>query len=144
MSKRYCRVVHHSTTLSSRVHGLWHDLAMFTVLVVVVVLLTLVCVGSSVADVRKMPRVVEAMDRLRVPLQLRPLLPVLKLLGAAGLLIGLAKAPLGAVAAVCLAAYFAVATWYHGRAKDAAADTGPAAALCVLAVAAAVLRLVTT
>jgi uncharacterized membrane protein YphA (DoxX/SURF4 family) len=117
---------------------------MFTVLVVVVVLLSLVCVGSSVADMRKMPRVVEAMERLRVPLSLRPLLPALKLLGAAGLLIGLAKAPLGVVTAACLAAYFAVATWYHVRAKDPAADTGPAAALCMLAVAAAVLRLATT
>ena len=116
---------------------------MFAALVIVVVLLVLVCVGSSIADLKGMPKVIESMDRLNVPQSMRPALPIAKTAGAVGLLAGLRSVPLGVFAALCLAIYFAIATRYHQRAKDKLADTGPAMALCVMSIAAVLLRLAT-
>jgi DoxX-like family len=115
--------------------------SVFVALVVVVVLLTLVCVGSSIADVLKVPQVVESLDRLKVPMVTRPALPIMKTAGAIGLLVGLRSVPLGAFSGICLAAYFGMATQYHLRAKDKLADTAPAMVLCVLSVAAVLLRI---
>jgi hypothetical protein len=115
----------------------------FAALVVVVVLLVLVCLGSSIADIKGIPQIVESMDRLKVPHSMRSALPIAKTAGAIGLLGGLRSVPLGVFAGLCLAAYFAIATRYHQRAKDKIADTGPAMALCVFSLAAALLRLAT-
>jgi hypothetical protein len=109
-------------------------------LAVLAAVLSLVCIGSSVADWKMMPVVVAAQERLRVPHAVRPLLPIVKVAGAAGLLIGLGVKGLGIAAAIGLSLYFLGASWFHVRAKDGAKDLGPAIGLTLLAVAVLVLR----
>src|SRR5437763_8711539 len=53
-----------------------------------------------------------------VPLRFFPVLALLEIAGAVGLLIGIGLEPLGAVAGACLAAYFVVATTSHLRKRD--------------------------
>ena len=67
----------------------------------------------------------------------------LELAGAAGLLIGLWVAALGAAAGIGLVLMMVGAVIAHVRAKDAVKDTAPAAVFGLLALAAVLLRLAT-
>ena len=98
------------------------------------VLLALVCVASAVADFKLLPRIVESMQRLRVPTRVIPALGIAKVAGALGLLIGFSNDSLGTYAALCLSVYFFLATALHLRARDTPANTAPAAVLMVVAV----------
>jgi hypothetical protein len=62
--------------------------------------------------------VTECLDDVRLPHRIRPLLPVLKLAAAAGLTAGLWVEHLGAITALCVAAYFILAVGAHIRVRD--------------------------
>ena len=73
------------------------------------------------------------------PVQWR-LIGLLELAGVAGVLVGLAWAPIGVAAAIGLSLLALGAIVFHGRASDSAADTAPAVIGLGLAVATAILQ----
>lgn len=79
-------------------------------------------------------------DHLGVePVQWRTI-GVLELAGVAGVLVGLAWAPIGVAAAIGLSLLTLGAIVFHGRASDSAANTAPAVIGLGLAVATAILQ----
>jgi DoxX-like family len=62
--------------------------------------------------------VTECLDDVRLPHRIRPLLPILKLAAAAGLVAGLWIEHLGAITALCVTVYFALAVGAHIRVRD--------------------------
>jgi|SRR5581483_9281452 len=77
-----------------------------------------------------------------VPLRFFPVLALLEIAGAVGLLIGIGLEPLGVVAGACLAAYFVVATTSHVRKRDLVAEhMAPPVVMLVISVAALALGL---
>jgi hypothetical protein len=58
------------------------------------------------------------LDHLGVPHRLRPALPVIKVAGSAGLVLGIKSPHLGALTAACLVGYYAAAVMFHVRADD--------------------------
>jgi hypothetical protein len=105
---------------------------MGVIVVILIVLVSLPSVLSSVGDVMRQPRIIESMDRLQVPVPLRPLLPILKLLGVAGLILGIWNKPLGTFTALCLFGYYVGAVRFHRRAKDPMQETFPALVISML------------
>lgn len=98
------------------------------------ILLIAVCWATAVADFRRVPQVMEMLQRLGVPMRMVPVLGVAKAAGGLGLLIGQWNDVLLVFSAICLTAYFAAATLMHLRAKDSAQNTGPAAILVVVSI----------
>lgn len=87
--------------------------------VVVAVLLSAVLAMSARGKLTKDERSVDVIhNKAKVPLSWFPLLAGLELLGAAGLLIGIAVVPIGIAAGVGLVLYFVGAVGAHLRAKD--------------------------
>ena len=79
-------------------------------------------------------------DHLGVkPAQWR-MIGILELAGVAGVLVGLAWAPIGVAAAIGLSLLALGAIVFHGRVPDSAADTAPAVIGLGLAVATAILQ----
>ena len=79
-------------------------------------------------------------DHLGVkPVQWR-LIGLLELAGVAGVLVGLARPPIGVAAAIGLALLVLGAIVFHVRASDSVADTAPAVIGVGLAVATAILQ----
>jgi hypothetical protein len=58
------------------------------------------------------------LDHLGVPNRLRPALPVIKVAGSAGLVLGIKSPHLGALTAACLVGYYSAAVMFHVRADD--------------------------
>lgn len=58
------------------------------------------------------------LDRLGVPNRLRPALPVIKVAGSAGLVLGIKSPHLGALTAACIVGFYAAASAFHVRADD--------------------------
>ena len=114
---------------------------MFVVTVVVSVLLSLALVGSAAGKLTKNPKIVEQLTGLGVPAARLPVLAVLELAGAAGLLVGLGVPALGVAAAIGVILYFVGAVVTHVRAHDKM--IAPPVVLGLVAVAAMVLRLAT-
>jgi hypothetical protein len=81
-----------------------------------------------------------ARDHLEVQPGLWRVIGLLELAGVAGVLAGLAWAPIGVAAAIGLALLTLGAIVFHGRASDSAADTAPAVIGLGLAVATAILQ----
>ena len=79
-------------------------------------------------------------DLVGVPLRFFPVLALLEIAGAAGLLAGIGVEPLGIAAGACLVAYFVVALGSHLRARDLQAEH-VLPAVVMLAVSAAALAL---
>lgn len=74
---------------------------------------------SSVAKLRHTPRVVKTIvEGAKVPIQWLPWLAACEIAGAAGILIGIAWAPLGIIAALGLVLYFVGAIIAHMRVRD--------------------------
>jgi len=109
---------------------------MVVVNVIVVILLTLVCVASAAADLTRQPQVVATVTRVGVPGRLVPALGIIKLVGVAGLLIGLAATPVGVAAAAGLTGYFVIAMASHVRVGDTAQQVAAPAIPLLLSVAA--------
>ena len=114
---------------------------MFIATVVVSALLAAGLLGSATAKLRKDATVMAGMRTVGVPDRSVPVLAVLEIAGALGLLVGLVVWPLGVAAAIGVIGYFAGALIAHARVRDRA--IGPAAGFLLLAVAALVLRLLT-
>jgi DoxX-like family len=86
-------------------------------------------------------RYVEAhLDHLGVPRDLRPLLPVIKVTSALGLLVGLKMHRVGAVTSAGLLRYYAAAAGFHLLADDHPLLAAPAAA-CGASAAIALVKL---
>lgn len=77
-----------------------------------------------------------------VPLSLFPLLALLEVAGAVGLLVGIGLKPLGIAAAGCLVVYFVVALSSHLRKRDLVpGHLVPSVMMLVISIAALALRL---
>lgn len=114
---------------------------MFTATVIVSVLLGLASIGSAAGKLTEQPRVVDMLTGIGVPPGWLPRLAVLELAGGAGLLIGLAVAPIGIAAATGLVCYFIGAVITHVRARDNA--IAAPAMLAAISLAALILRVAT-
>jgi sorbitol-specific phosphotransferase system component IIC len=113
---------------------------MFIAAAVLAVLTALMATFSASLKLRRDPRVVESIQgTVGVPATWFPWLAAAELAGAAGLLVGLAWAPLGIAAAAGLVAYFVGAIIAHLRVKDMAGLGAPVVPL-VLSIASLVTR----
>jgi hypothetical protein len=111
--------------------------------VVSAVVSTLLAAALAYAAVRKLshrPEVVRSYSRVGVPEDRLDHLAVILLAGAAGLLVGLAWAPIGIAAAIGVIVYFLLAVAAHVRADDLQNVATPVV-IELVAVAALVLQL---
>jgi hypothetical protein len=114
---------------------------MFIAHAVLAVLTAVMLSFSASLKLRRDPRVVESIhDTVKVPLSWLPWLAGCELAGAAGLLVGLAVAPIGVAAAIGSVAYFVGAIIAHLRVRDTKGVGSPALPL-VLSIATLVTRL---
>lgn len=95
--------------------------------------LGLICLASAAGDLRKDPKVTESLYSIGVKESQLPVLAGLKVLGAAGLLLGVWLPWLGILTAVCLFLYFLLAVVAHVRVGHKIAEFGPALGLTVMA-----------
>jgi DoxX-like family len=102
---------------------------------VVSVLLAALLVVTAARKLGHRPAVVATYLRVGVPEQRLNQLAVLLLAGAAGLLVGLWREPVGIAAAAALVAYFLLAIGAHVRAHDTANVPMPALYLALSAAA---------
>ena len=105
---------------------------MNSITTIVAVVLAAIAIVSAMGKLRKMPQVIESMSHVGVKPNQIPLLAYLEILGAVGLLIGIAVPLFGLVSAVALMLYFLGAVAAHLRIKDKFKDFGPALFLAVL------------
>jgi hypothetical protein len=112
---------------------------MFLATVTISALLAALMTYAAVRKLSHQPEVVASYTRVGVPEERLDLLAATLLAGAAGLLVGLAWAPLGIAVAVAVAVYFLVAIAAHLRSDDLEHLPTPIV-MEALAVAAAVLR----
>jgi hypothetical protein len=91
---------------------------MFIAYDIVGILLALLLLASAAAKLRRLPRLVEGLTSLGVPLGLFPFLAACEIAGAVGLLIGIWYPPLGIAAAIGLVLYFVGAVGAHLRKTD--------------------------
>jgi hypothetical protein len=115
---------------------------MFPATVIVSALLAALMTLAAIRKLSHRPEVVSTYTRVGVPEDRLDLLAGTLLAGAGGLLLGLAWAPLGIVAGVAAATYFAVALAAHVRADDLENAPTPMV-MELLALAATALRAVT-
>ena len=109
-------------------------------LVIVGGLYAAITVGSAAGKLTKNEQVLASLTGVGVKDSFVPVLAVLELLGAAGLVVGIWSKPLGLAAAVCLALYFAGAVLAHVRVKDKAATIVPPFILMALGIAVSLLE----
>jgi uncharacterized membrane protein YphA (DoxX/SURF4 family) len=110
-------------------------------LIIVAALLGLIATFSAFGKLSGRPDVVATLERVGVPKRRVPLLAILELLGAVGLLVGIWSKPVGVAASLGFVLYFLGAVLSHVRVKDKMKDSGPAAVLFLLSVATFVLEL---
>ena len=115
---------------------------MFAATLTVSVLLASLIAFSAIRKLSHRPAVVETYVRAGVPEGWLDRLAIVLLAGAAGLLAGLAWAPIGIAAAAALTVYFLVAIAFHVRAGDAEHLPTPLV-IALLAAAALALQLAT-
>ncbi|HEU0089457.1 MAG TPA: DoxX family protein [Pseudonocardiaceae bacterium] len=111
---------------------------MFIAYIIVSIILALMLLASGWAKLTRNEQVVTGMTGLGVPLRWFPWLAALLVVGAVGLLVGIAYAPLGIAAAIGVIVYFLIALFFHLKAGDKAV-VAPLLFL-ILAVAALLLR----
>lgn len=97
------------------------------------IVLALVCCASAVMDFIKHPKVTRTMSELGIAENRLVILGILKVAGAAGLLLGLSRDWLALVSGVCLSAYFLIATSTHVRVRHGMKNTLPPLVLTVAA-----------
>lgn len=114
---------------------------MFVASIAVSVLLVVVFVFSGVRKIPGAATAATEAEHLHLPLAGYRLIGVAEVLGAAGLLVGIACAPLGVLAAGALVVLMIGAVGTHLRVHDPIGRWAPAAAIVLLAIAALVLRL---
>jgi DoxX-like family len=102
------------------------------------ILLAALLAYSAITKLSHRERFVQGYVRVGVPEDKLDYLAIILLAGAAGLMLGLAWAPIGVAAAVGVTLYFLVAIGFHIRAHDAEHLATP---LVIAALAAAALAL---
>lgn len=116
---------------------------MFIALIIASVVLAAMAGGSAIKKLQKDEQVVTVIGgTVGVPERLFPVLAALELAGAAGVLVGLALAPIGVLAAAGLVAYFVGAFAGHIRAGAIKGLSMPLVPL-VLSIAVLALRVAT-
>lgn len=110
-------------------------------LIIVATLLGLAATVSALGKLRRMPQVVETMHTVGVKDSQMPILAILEILGALGLLIGIWIPLLGVLAAAGLTLYFIGAVVAHLRVKQPMKDLAPALMLALVALLVTVLEL---
>jgi hypothetical protein len=115
---------------------------MFVATAIVTVLLAALLTKSAVTKLSYEEHVVRMYTRVGVPRERLRHLAVTLLVGAAGLLVGLAWAPVGVAAAVGLLCYFSLAVAAHVMADDLA-NLAPPLVLATIAAVTLALRLAT-
>ena len=101
---------------------------------VVAVFLIIILLGSSLADFKKSPQVVEMLSSLKIPEKAIPILGAIKTAGAVGLVIGFFSQQFAILVGACLCAYFAIAAATHTRVKAPLKEAVPALTLCAVSV----------
>jgi hypothetical protein len=114
---------------------------MFVATVILSVLLALAFAGAGVPKILAQPKMVEAAAHLGLPVRSFRIIGLVEVAAAAGLLIGLAWAPLGIAAAAGLVLLMIGAIVFHVRAKDPVEAMAPVVVLAVLSVVTLVLRI---
>src|SRR6516164_6318374 len=110
----------------------------------ITILLAAMVLWSGVAKVRRDPHVIRVIHEIvGVPLRYLPLLAACEFAGALGLVLGIVWPPLGVAAGIGLVLYFLGATISHLRVGDVK-GIGPAAFMLAAAVAALVMRVLTS
>lgn len=99
---------------------------------VLAILLIAATVGTAIMDFRQPEQLLESMKKLKVPVERLPLLGVIKIVGAIGIVIGFQKVRVGELAGIGLCIYFAVATMTHARVNDTVKRTAPPFMLLVM------------
>lgn len=112
---------------------------MFVAYAIIATLLSVSLVVSAIGKLIKMPQVVEMIGGLGVPLSLLPVLALLEIAGAVGLIAGLWVQPLGIAAGTGVVLYFIGAVITHVRAHDR--EFVPAIFLGLVAAVATILRI---
>lgn len=105
---------------------------MNSITTILAVVLAVIAIVSATGKLRKMPPVIESMTHVGVKPNQISQLAYLEILGAAGLLIGIAIPLLALISALALTLYFLGAVVAHIRVKDKFKDFGPALFLAVL------------
>lgn len=105
---------------------------MNTMTTIFTLVLALIALVSAMGKLRKMPQVIESMTHVGLKPNQISLLAYLEILGALGLLIGIAYPVLAFVSAGALMLYFLGAVGAHLRVKDKFKDFAPALFLAVL------------
>ena len=108
-------------------------------LIVLASLLGIAAAGSGIQKLRRDARIVASMHSVGVTDRQIPILAILELLGALGLLVGIWIAPIGLAAAIGLSLYFLGAVIAHFR-VGAPKEAIPAFVLMLIAIATAVLE----
>ena len=94
--------------------------------------LAIVMLGSAAMDFRGAQQIIDLVARMGRYPGFERTLGLIKIVGALGLLIGLAMPTLGILAALGLTIYFALAVRIHSRLGDTTAETAPAIGLFAL------------
>ena len=93
--------------------------------------LLVVCVVSALGDFAKVPSLVETMNRLGVSAQMLPVLGIIKICAAIGVVIGFSINGVAVVVGIALSLYFSGAVIAHTRVKDSLKDSAAAFVLLV-------------
>ncbi len=88
--------------------------------------------ADAVACAIPVPFIAEALDTVECPQQVRPVLPIVKVASAIGLLSVYRFPALARVTTAALTLYFALAVGAHIRVRDAVVNTIPAASFLAL------------
>jgi len=99
------------------------------------IILIVIMAGDAVGCAIPIQYIKDDLDRLGCSPTLQRIIPVVKFLAVAGLVIGLWVPWLGALACIGMLLYFIVAFGFHARAKDPAAKYVPAAGFTLLILA---------
>lgn len=104
-------------------------------------LLAFAAIGSGFAKLKKVPDIMSSMASVGVKTSQVPVLAMLEIAGALGLIIGIWNSSLGLLSALCLSLYFIGAVFSHLKVKHKIADFGPALGLAIISIVTTVLQL---
>lgn len=96
--------------------------------------LVLASVVTAVADIARHPRITEQMTHLGIDPRRTPLLGLLKIAAAAGVVVGVWSQSVAIVSGCLLVVYFSGAVAAHVRVRDAFARLAPALGLLWVAI----------
>jgi len=96
-------------------------------------LLAFAAIGSAIAKLKKVPEVMEAMDKVGVKPKQIPVLAYLEIAGGLGIFAGIWNKPLGVLSSACLVLYFAGALFMHFSRKLKVSDIGAALGIFIIA-----------